>query len=128
VSTWYRTLAKPSFTPPAWVFGPVWTALYLTMAIAVWQVWLRRGFAGAPGAMAAFAVQLLLNALWSLLFFGLRRPDLALADIALLWLALVATVLTFSRVSAPAGALLLPYLAWVSFASVLNFAIWQLNR
>ena len=124
IPTWYATLAKPSFNPPNWVFAPVWTALYVMMAIAAWLVW-RRG--NARIALVLFAVQLLLNSAWSLLFFGLHRVDLALIDIALLLAAIVATALAFRARNAAAAALMLPYLAWVCFASMLNFAIWRLN-
>ena len=124
---WYADLAKPSWTPPSWVFGPVWTILYGMMAVAVWLVWLRHRQRPAAAAMAAFALQLAFNAAWSPLFFGLHRPGLAFADIVLLWLALVATVWLFLRRSAVAAVLLLPYLLWVSFAAALNLAIWRLN-
>jgi len=124
---WYADLAKPSWTPPSWVFGPVWTLLYGMMAVAVWLVWLRRREGGAAAAMALFAVQLAFNAAWSGLFFGLHRPGVALVDLVLLWLALAATVWLFLRRRPAAGALLVPYLLWVSFALALNFAIWRLN-
>jgi tryptophan-rich sensory protein len=126
VSTWYRTLSRPDWTPPDWLFGPVWTALYLSMAVAAWMVW-RRGAPAATAAMAAFAVQLALNVAWSALFFGLRSPAAGMADIVLLWLAIAATIACFLRVSIPAGIIMLPYLAWVSFAAALNFAIWRMN-
>jgi len=129
VASWYPTLVKPSFNPPAWIFGPVWTALYLMMGLAAFLVW-RKGF-DAPGvriALTAFVLQLLLNALWSILFFGLRSPGLAFVEILILWLAIGATVWSFWRVSPAAGALLLPYWAWVSFATILNGSIWSLNR
>jgi tryptophan-rich sensory protein len=124
IPAWYATLAKPSFNPPNWIFAPVWTTLYILMAIAAWLVW-RRGKAGA--ALALFAIQLSLNCAWSLLFFGLNRIDLALVDIILLLAAIVATALAFRRHSPAAALLLMPYLAWVSFATVLNFTIWRLN-
>jgi len=126
VSTWYQTLERPAFTPPDWVFQPVWTMLYLAMAVAAWLVW-RKGGPHARTGLAAFAVQLVLNVLWSALFFGLRSPGAGLADIVALWLAILATVVCFFRVSTAAGILMLPYLAWVTFAGALNFAIWQLN-
>lgn len=126
VTTWYRTLQRPGMTPPSWLFQPVWTALYVSMAFAAWLVW-RKGGAASKPALAAFAVQLALNAAWSVLFFGLRSPVAGLADIVLLWLAIVATVILFSRVSVPAAAILTPYLAWVSFAAVLNYEFWRLN-
>jgi tryptophan-rich sensory protein len=127
VADWYPTLSKPSWNPPSWVFGPVWSALYLAMAVAAWLVWLRRKDVEVRFALGFFAVQLLLNALWSPLFFGLRSPGLGFADIVLLWLALVPTTAAFFRVSRPAGWLFVPYLLWTTFAAALNFAIWRLN-
>ena len=127
VRDWYPTMAKPSWNPPAWVFGPVWTALYGMMAVAVWLVWLERHRRPGVAPLILFAVQLALNAAWSPLFFALRRPDLAFADIVLLWLALVVTVWLFLERRAVAGLLLVPYLLWVSFAAALNFMIWRLN-
>ena len=128
VRDWYPSLVKPSFTPPSWLFGPVWTLLYTMMAVAAWLVWRRAQTANVALPLALFAVQLGLNLAWSWLFFGLRRPDLGLLDISLLWLAIVATMVTFWRVSPLAGVLFVPYLLWVSFASVLNYSLWQLNR
>jgi len=122
---WYRELAKPSWTPPGWLFGPVWTMLYLMMAIAAWMVWSK---AGISSAVVLFLVQLGLNATWSWLFFGIHRPDLAFADILVLWVAILATIITFWKISPVAGILMLPYIAWVSFASVLNGTIWLMNR
>jgi tryptophan-rich sensory protein len=124
---WYGTLKKPSWNPPSWIFGPVWSVLYTTMAVAAWLVWKRGGFAGQRLALSLFLAQLLFNALWSPLFFGLRHPALAFVDIVLLWLALLGTVAAFWIARPVAGALLLPYLAWVTFASALNFALWRLN-
>jgi tryptophan-rich sensory protein len=125
--TWYAALERPSFTPPGAVFGPVWTLLYLLMALAAWLVWRRGGFAGARLALSAYLLQLALNAAWSWLFFGEHRIGLALADIIVLWLAIAATAWLFHRHSRTAALLLLPYLAWVSFATALNFAFWRLN-
>lgn len=127
IAGWYATLAKPSFNPPNWIFGPVWTTLYVLMAIAAWLVWRAGGWTGARPALLLFALQLALNSLWSLLFFGLHRIDLALADIAALLAAIVATMIAFRPHSPLAALLLAPYLAWVSFATVLNFTIWRLN-
>jgi len=129
VADWYPTLTKPSFNPPAWVFGPVWTLLYIVMGVAAFLVW-RKGLDadGVRIALAVFAVQLALNGLWSILFFGMRAPGLALAEIILLWVAIGITTVLFWRVTAAAGTLLLPYLAWVSFAPVLNASLWWLNR
>jgi translocator protein len=125
---WYATLEKPSWNPPSWVFGPVWTLLYVMMAIAAWLVWKCGGFSRQRVALTLYLVQLFFNALWSPLFFGLRNPGLAFVDITLLWLALLATLVAFWKVRPLAGALLIPYLLWVTFATVLNFSIWQLNR
>jgi benzodiazapine receptor len=126
--SWYATLAKPSFTPPNWVFGPVWTVLYFLMGIAAFLVW-RKGLscAGVKTALAWFLVQLGLNAVWTPVFFGLHRIGLALAVIVLLWLAIIATMYRFFRISRPSGLLLVPYLLWVSFAVVLNASFWRLN-
>ena len=128
VGDWYQQIRKPSFTPPSALFGPVWTALYLTMALAAWLVYLRRGSPGVPLALALFGLQLILNAGWSALFFGLRNPGAAFVEIVVLWLAILATIVACWRVTPWAGALLLPYLAWVTFASALNYAIWSLSR
>jgi benzodiazapine receptor len=127
VGTWYQTLAKPSFNPPDRVFGPVWTALYVLMAIAAWLVWRRAGWREARPALALFALQLALNLAWSFLFFGARWIGGALVEIVLLWLAIAATIAAFRRHSAWAAWLMLPYLAWVSFASLLNWSLWRLN-
>jgi tryptophan-rich sensory protein len=121
---WYALLEKPSWNPPGWVFGPVWTILYILMGVAVWLVWKSRGFSGA---VYLFLAQLALNALWSYLFFGINRPGLAFLEILVLWVLILATMLAFRRVSTTAGALMVPYLLWVSFASVLNYALWRLN-
>jgi tryptophan-rich sensory protein len=133
VAGWYQTLAAPPFAPPDWVFGPVWTALYLMMGLAAYLATraARRSAADeriSHLAVALFLVQLALNGLWSILFFGLHSPGLALVEIVLLWLAIGLTARQFSRLSRPAAALLLPYWAWVSFATVLNGGFWWLNR
>jgi len=124
---WYAVLHKPSWNPPAWVFGPAWSLLYVSMAAAAWFVWREGGWETQRKALALFLAQWLLNALWTPLFFGMHRPGLALAEIIVLWLAIAATLASFWRVSKIAGVLLAPYLAWVSFAAVLNAAIWRLN-
>ncbi len=124
---WYAGLQKPSWTPPAWVFGPIWSTLYVMMAFAAWLVWRRGGWTAQWRALAWFLLQWLLNVLWTPLFFGLHRPGLALAEIALLWVVLAGTLFAFWRVTRLAGVLLVPYLAWVSLATVLNFTIWRLN-
>jgi tryptophan-rich sensory protein len=124
VRDWYPTLVKPMWTPPSWIFGPVWTALYAMMAVAAWLVWRRAGWCGA---LVWFAAQLALNATWSPVYFGMHRIGLALVNIVMLWLAIAGTTVAFWRVSPVAGWLFVPCLAWVSFATALNFAIWQLN-
>lgn len=124
---WYAQLRKPTWNPPGWIFGPVWTALYATMAVAAWLVWRRGGFSAQGKALGLYLVQLFLNALWSPLFFGLRLPGLAFAEIVLLWLAILGTVAIFWKVHRAAGVLLIPYFAWVTFAAVLNFELWRLN-
>lgn len=123
----YADLRKPSWNPPNQVFAPVWTTLYLLMAIATWLVWRQAGSAGAGAALTVFVVQLALDVAWSALFFGMRNPGAAFVEIVFLWLAVVVTVAVFRRVSRVAELLLAPYLAWVTFAGVLNFAIWRLN-
>jgi tryptophan-rich sensory protein len=123
----YTQLVRPEWAPPPSIFGPVWTVLYALMGVAAWLVWRVRGFRAARSALVLFLVQLALNALWSWLFFGWHRGALALADILLLWALIVATLIAFWRIRPLAGALLVPYLLWVSFASVLNYSVWQLN-
>ena len=127
MKSWYPSLAKPAWTPPDWLFGPVWTLLYLMMGLAAWLVWRQAEAGRARRPLLLYALQLLLNTCWSLLFFGLRSPGLALLEILLLWLAIAATLWAFARVRGWAAALLAPYLAWVSFAVALNFAIWRMN-
>lgn len=124
---WYDSLRKPPWNPPSSAFGPVWTLLYASMALAAWLVWKRSGRAGARVPLALFGLQLALNVAWSGLFFGLRRPDLALLEIVALWLAILATLVAFARVRPLAGWLMAPYLLWVTFAAALNFALWRLN-
>ena len=124
---WYAQIKKPAWNPPGWIFGPVWTALYVMMAASAWLVWRRGGFPMRRGPLGLFLVQLALNAAWSPLFFGLKDPALAYAEIVLLWLAILGTLVVFWRVDRFAGALLAPYLAWVGFAAVLNFTLWRLN-
>ncbi len=127
VGGWYQTLAKPSWNPPDWLFGPVWTALYFLMAIAAWLVWRGHGWSAARTAFNWFVIQLALNVLWSFLFFGLQRPGLAFVEILVLWLSIVATCLAFQAKSRTAALLLVPYLAWTSFAVILNLTLWRLN-
>ncbi len=124
---WYEGLRKPSWRPPNWLFGPAWTVLYVTIAIAGWLVWREAGFAGAGLPLAIYGIQLVLNAVWSGLFFGLRRPDLAFVEVVLLWLSILATILAFAPIHAGAAWLLLPYLCWVAFAAWLNLTLWRMN-
>ena len=125
IPTWYQGLQKPSWNPPPWVFGPVWTSLYIMMAVAAWFAWREVGLRSGP--LRLYFLQLLLNLLWSYLFFWAHSPFLALIDIAILWLAVGATVLAFWRARPLAGVLMLPYWLWVGFAGSLNWAIWRLN-
>lgn len=133
IGSWYATLAKPEFSPPNWVFGPVWTALYFLMGVAAFLVWSSYAKAsedkkkGIKIALALFGIQLVLNALWSIIFFGLHSPFWSFVEIIILWLAIIWTIFAFYKISRPAAYLLLPYIFWVSFASVLNYFIWYLN-
>ncbi len=124
---WYPTLRKPSWTAPPIVFGPVWTVLYILMAIAAWLVWRCRGVVDATNALYLFAAQLAFNLAWSAFFFGLRSPGAALVELVLLWALVLATLVAFWRIRRLAGALLLPYLLWTTYAVALNFAIWRMN-
>lgn len=128
IPTWYATLTKPSFAPPNWLFFPVWTTLFLMMGISLYLVW-RRGLEGQPvkNALVIFAVQLILNVLWSAAFFGLRSPLSGLIEISILWISIAFTIMIFMKISRTAGLLLIPYIIWVSFAAILNFFIWRLN-
>jgi translocator protein len=129
IDGWYAQLNKPSFTPPGWLFGPVWTLLYVLMGIALYLVW-RQGLAkkGVKSAFALFLVQLALNVLWSYAFFGAESPLAGLAVIVLLWTAIVATITYFAPISRGAALLLVPYILWVSFAEILNAKLYLLNR
>ncbi|MBB3820314.1 tryptophan-rich sensory protein [Xanthomonas arboricola] len=126
-ASFYADLQRPAWAPPGWLFGPVWTALYGMMAVAVWLVWRRGGWAGARLALGMFFLQLALNGLWSWLFFAWHMGAWAFADIVLLWLTLAATIGVFAKRNSVAAWLLVPYLAWVSFAAALNYSVWQLN-
>ncbi|MBI2046163.1 MAG: tryptophan-rich sensory protein [Parcubacteria group bacterium] len=133
IGGWYAGIVKPALNPPAWVFGPVWTTLFALMGIAAFLVWSSYAEASADKkkriklALILFGIQLILNMLWSIIFFGLHSPGGALIDIVFLWLAILATIIAFAKISKPAAWLLVPYILWVSFASYLNFAIWSLN-
>jgi benzodiazapine receptor len=130
VTTWFPTLIKPSFNPPAWVFAPVWSFLYIIMGVAAGRVWSHIDFKREEvrNALIFFIIQLTLNAAWSLVFFGLKNPLLALIEIVLLWLMIYETYIKFAKIDKIAGYLFIPYLLWVSFATVLNASIWWLNR
>ncbi|MFW6054185.1 MAG: TspO/MBR family protein [Persicimonas sp.] len=129
VSTWYKTLEKPAFTPPNWLFGPAWITLYTLMGIAAWLVWRKGGFSdpGVRVALIAYGVQLLINTAWSPVFFGARMPGAGLVVIVALLVAIAATIYLFAQHSAAAAWLMVPYLLWVSYATALNFEIWRLN-
>jgi benzodiazapine receptor len=123
----YQQLTRPGWAPPAWLFAPVWSVLYLLIGIAAWLVWRTHGFRGAGRALYLFLIQLAANALWTWLFFAWQQGALAFVEILILWALILGTVVAFWRVRPLAGALLLPYLAWVTFASALTFTTWQLN-
>lgn len=128
ISSWYATLRKPTFTPPNWLFGPVWISLFLLMGISAYLIW-SKGIQNREVAIALsiFGIQLVLNVLWSFLFFKLQSPGYAFIEIVILWLAILLTILYFFKISRAASFLLLPYIFWVSFAIILNFFIWKLN-
>lgn len=125
--SFYGELTQPSWAPPGWVFGPVWTTLYALMGVAAWLVWREGGFRKNKTSLSLFLVQLVVNALWSWLFFAWHLGAYALIDLIALWLLIIATLVTFWRVKPLAGTLLVPYLLWVSFAGILNYTVWQLN-
>lgn len=127
VNDWFLTLNKPSWNPPSWLFGPVWSTLYAMMACAVWLVWKNKRFSECRTAVLFFAFHLGLNLLWSILFFGLQQPGWAFAEIILLWISILTCIALFYRHSKLASYLLVPYLMWVSFAGFLNYTIWSLN-
>ena len=127
VGSWYLTITKPSWNPPSWIFGPVWTTLYLLMGIAAFLIWKNRSKLYAKTALIFYGIQLALNSLWSILFFGMQNPALAFAEILVLLTMIVMTTLYFRKVNKASFYLMLPYIAWVSFAAILNFTIWQLN-
>lgn len=125
--TFYTALTRPGWAPPPWLFGPVWSVLYLLMATAAWLVWRRDGFERARGALTLFIVQLAANALWTWLFFAWRQGGLALAELVVLWVLIALTIAAFARHQKLAAALMIPYILWVTFAGALNFALWRLN-
>ncbi len=128
IPEWYATLAKPEFAPSNWVFAPVWTTLFVMMGIAAFLVW-KKGLnhKDVKIALSIFIVQLILNTFWSIIFFGLKSPGVAFVEIIFLWIAILATIITFAKISKPASWLLVPYILWVTFAGFLNYSIWILN-
>lgn len=130
VETWYPTIIRPGFNPPNWVFMPVWSILYILMAVAAGLVWdkIKEQNEEVKKALGFFLIQLTLNAIWSYIFFGLKNPMLALIEIALLWLMIYETYLKFLKINKTAGYLLIPYMVWVAFAGILNASIWWLNK
>lgn len=129
VAEWYPLLIKPAWNPPSWLFGPVWTLLYILMGLAAWRVWRSAGnFTTARNALLFFLIQLILNVAWSWIFFGLRMPGTAFLELIFLWIAIATTIKAFARIDAAAAWLMSPYIFWVTFAGVLNLNIWILNR
>jgi benzodiazapine receptor len=127
VDAWYAALSKPAWNPPNWLFGPVWTVLYLLMALAAWLIWRKGNLMATALPLGLFVLQLALNAAWSWIFFGLHQLGLALVEILILWVAILATIAAFWRLNPASGWLMIPYLLWVTFASALNFVLWRLN-
>lgn len=128
IPTWYSTINKPSFNPPNWIFGPVWTTLYILMGISFWLIWKSDVSTEVKNkAMLFFAIQLVLNFFWSIIFFSFHQTGFAFIEIIVMWIFILLSILSFYPISKTAAYLLIPYLLWVSFASVLNFAIWKLN-
>ena len=127
IPNWYATLKKPSFNPPSWLFGPVWITLYTMMGVSMYLIWQKRTVANVWPAIIFFLIHLAVNASWSIIFFGQKNPGMAFAVIVLLWLMIIVSIELFYRINKTAGLLLIPYLFWVSFASVLNYSIWKLN-
>ncbi len=127
VGNWYQTLEKPSFTPPDWLFAPVWTCLYVLMGISSWRIWVHRSFVAIRSALTVFGIQLFLNLAWSFLFFGLQRVDLALLEIVILFTAIITNTVVFWRIERLAGLMFLPYAAWVAYAAAINASLWLQN-
>lgn len=127
VRTWYKTLVKPAWNPPSWVFGPVWITLYTLMGIAAYLVWKQRGVSGVKQALTIYGIHLVFNSLWSVLFFGLKNPGLAFVDIIILLALIIYVTVLFWKINIWAGMLFIPYILWVSFATYLNYTLWKLN-
>lgn len=127
IPTWYAALNKPSFNPPNWIFGPVWITLYVMMGISFFIIWIKKDVPNSGFLFSLFILQLILNALWSIIFFGLKSPGFAFLEIIFLWLAILLCVIYFYKESVISSVLLIPYLLWVSYASLLNYFLWQMN-
>jgi len=127
IASWYAFINKPSFSPPNWLFAPAWTLLYILMGIAAFLIWQKRDNQKTKQALRFYGTQLILNALWSIIFFGMHNPGLAFLEIIFLWIFIFLTLIKFYKINKTAGILFIPYLLWVSFASILNYAIWMLN-
>ncbi len=127
ITTWYAFINKPLFSPPNWIFAPVWILLYILMGISAFLIWKKRDNLKTKQALIFYGIQLVLNALWSIIFFGMHNPGLALLEIIILWLFILITLIKFYKINKTAGLIFIPYLLWVSFASILNYAIWILN-
>ncbi|MFZ1535277.1 MAG: TspO/MBR family protein [Chitinophagaceae bacterium] len=128
VESWYQTINKPSWNPPGWIFAPVWTTLYVMMGIALFLVWKSNAREGLKkNANTFFAIQLILNFFWSFIFFDQQQPGWALVEIIIMWIAILLTIFAFAKVNKTAAWLLVPYISWVSFATILNYTIWKLN-
>lgn len=127
ISSWYAFINKPSFSPPNWLFAPAWTLLYILMGISAFLIWKKRDNLKTKQALIFYSIQLILNALWSIIFFGMHNLGLAFLEIIILWMFILITLIKFYKINKTAGLLFVPYLLWVSFASILNFAVWMLN-
>lgn len=127
IPSWYATLAKPVFNPPNWIFAPVWISLYVLMAISFYLIWIRNDIPNFGFLMSLFVLQLVLNAFWTIIFFGLKSPFFAFIEIVVLWILILLCIISFHKISKTASVLLVPYLLWVTFAAVLNFELWRLN-
>lgn len=127
IPSWYATLVKPVFNPPNWIFAPVWISLYVLMAISFYLVWIKNDIPNFGFLMSLFVLQLVLNAFWTIIFFGLKSPFFAFIEIVVLWILILLCVISFYKISKTASVLLIPYLLWVTFAAVLNFELWRLN-
>lgn len=126
IPTWYASISKPAFTPSSWIFAPAWITLYLLMGVSLYIIW-EKGLKKNKFAVSVFGLQLALNSIWSILFFGLQNPFIAFIEIIVLWFAILATIILFYKIDRRAAYLLIPYILWVSFASLLNYSIWILN-